>query len=159
MAIMPSIRIVAIGSWRSQDPEYQLYERYVARLRPRPELTIRNAPRGTSGAARLRAEAGLLLEGLAARDVVVVLDESGEGWTTQGFARQLGNWAEAGQRVSFLIGGADGLDPSVRTRAGTLVSLGRLTWPHQLVRAMLAEQLYRAHTLMTNHPYHRGTVA
>ncbi|KGM31825.1 23S rRNA (pseudouridine(1915)-N(3))-methyltransferase RlmH, partial [Inquilinus limosus] len=74
-----------------------------------------------------------------------------------GFAKLLGRWRDEGRaEAAFLIGGADGHDESVRGRAELLLSFGRLTWPHMLARTMLAEQLYRAQTILSGHPYHRA---
>ena len=88
---------------------------------------------------------------------IVALDERGKSQTSEAFAKRLGIWRDDGVRaVAFLIGGADGLDESLRKRADMVVSFGALTWPHMLVRALLAEQLYRAHTILTGHPYHRA---
>ena len=89
--------------------------------------------------------------------VVVALDGRGRDLTSEAFADQLGRWRDEGTRaVAFLIGGADGLGPAVRERASLVLSLGSMTWPHMLVRAMLAEQLYRATTILAGHPYHRA---
>ena len=87
---------------------------------------------------------------------IVVLDERGKNETSEEFAARLGHWRDDSARaVAFLIGGADGLDDVVRDRAEAALSFGRLTWPHMLVRALLAEQLYRAHSILSGHPYHR----
>jgi 23S rRNA (pseudouridine1915-N3)-methyltransferase len=87
----------------------------------------------------------------------VVLDERGKAEASAAFAARLGAWRDDGVRnVAFLIGGADGHDARVRKRADAILSFGAMTWPHLLVRAMLAEQLYRAHSILAGHPYHRG---
>lgn len=86
----------------------------------------------------------------------VLLDESGDPLGSVGFAEQLGRWRDAGVREArFLVGAADGFSPAERAGADLLLSFGRLTWPHLLARAMLAEQLYRATTILAHHPYHR----
>jgi 23S rRNA (pseudouridine1915-N3)-methyltransferase len=72
------------------------------------------------------------------------------------FAGQLARWRDQAAELAFVIGGADGLDDSVRTRASLLLSLGPMTWPHMLVRVLLAEQLWRAHSILSGHPYHRA---
>ena len=88
---------------------------------------------------------------------VVVLDEGGRTLTSAAFARRIGGWRESGVRdLAFLIGGTDGMDESVIGRADLVLSLGSMTWPHLLVRGMLAEQIYRAQTILSGHPYHRG---
>lgn len=86
---------------------------------------------------------------------LVALDERGQEWSTLELAEALKGWMQGGRDVAFVIGGADGLHPEVKRRAGRLWSLARLTLPHGLVRVVLAEQLYRAVTVIQNHPYHR----
>ena len=87
---------------------------------------------------------------------IVVLDEAGTALSSRDFAAQLGRWREDGAREAcFLIGGADGHDAQTRDSADLLLSFGKLTWPHMLARVMLAEQLYRALSILGNHPYHR----
>ena len=88
--------------------------------------------------------------------VSVVLDERGQALSSTELARKLEAWRDGGKReVRFLIGAADGHDEAARTEADVLLSFGRATWPHLLVRAMLAEQLFRATSILANHPYHR----
>ena len=101
-------------------------------------------------------EAELLLAAMPNGAPLIALDERGKTPDSRTFAalvQTLG--ADAGGTVCFAIGGADGLDASVRERAAATISFGRLTWPHMLVRAMLAEQIYRAHAILSGHPYHR----
>jgi 23S rRNA (pseudouridine1915-N3)-methyltransferase len=88
--------------------------------------------------------------------VVVLLDERGDGLSSAGFADQLGRWRDAGQQAAaFVIGGADGLSETLRDKARITLNFGQATWPHQLVRIMLLEQLYRSVTILSGHPYHR----
>ena len=88
--------------------------------------------------------------------VTVILDEKGEQLGSVAFAERLGRWRDDGRREArFLIGGADGFDEGERAGADLLLAFGRATWPHLLARAMLAEQLWRATSLLANHPYHR----
>lgn len=86
---------------------------------------------------------------------VVALDERGAAWTTRELADRLARWREDGRDVAFVIGSADGLDASVKTAASAVVALSAMTLPHGLVRVVLAEQLYRAASLLAGHPYHR----
>lgn len=93
----------------------------------------------------------------APRDArLVALDPKGEAWTTEGFASNLKDWLPEGRDTAFLVGGPDGLARAVLARAGKRWSLGPLTLPHMLVRLIVAEQLYRAWSILENHPYHRG---
>lgn len=93
---------------------------------------------------------------IAAGTRVVALDETGQQMSSLALAQQLSGWRDAGVReCRFVIGAADGLDDATRATADLLLSFGRATWPHLLVRAMLTEQLYRATTIIAGHPYHR----
>ena len=87
---------------------------------------------------------------------VVALDERGDRLTSASLARELDRWRQDGRDVALIIGGADGLAPRVKQRADTLLRLSDLTLPHGLARILLAEQLYRAHSLLSGHPYHRA---
>jgi 23S rRNA (pseudouridine1915-N3)-methyltransferase len=97
-----------------------------------------------------------LLAALPAEATAIALDLGGEALDTARFAALLVRVEEAGRVPCFLIGGAEGLDPAVLARADHRVALGPMTWPHFLVRGMLAEQLYRAQAIRTGHPYHRA---
>ena len=87
---------------------------------------------------------------------MVALDGGGLAPDSLGLAKHLAKWTETGKKLAFIIGGAEGLDASVIARAGAKISLGALTWPHILVRPMLAEQIYRAQMINVGHPYHRS---
>ncbi len=107
--------------------------------------------------AGMAAEAELLARAVPAGAVLVTLDERGKLLTSPEFAAQLARWRDGGrQDVAFVIGGADGIDPSLRARADFSISFGQMVWPHMLVRVMLAEQLYRAATILSGGPYHRA---
>ncbi len=102
-------------------------------------------------------ESALLAGRIAADDQVIILDERGKSYPSKDFSNLICGWRDDGVRCArFLIGGADGHTSELRKRANTLISFGSATWPHMMVRAMLAEQLYRAAAIATNHPYHRG---
>ncbi|MDO5648669.1 23S rRNA (pseudouridine(1915)-N(3))-methyltransferase RlmH [Paracoccus sp. (in: a-proteobacteria)] len=102
------------------------------------------------------AEAELLTRAIPAGAFVVTLDERGDQPLSPDFATRLAGWRDGARDVCFVIGGADGLDPSLRDRADWSISFGRMVWPHMLVRVMLAEQLYRAATILAGTPYHRA---
>ena len=136
-------------------PEAALYAHYAARLRPPPEVTEIPEARGSAAEIR-RREGAALLAALPADAVAAALDLGGEQPDSERFAALLARWEDAGRAPCFLIGGAEGLDPSVTARADHRIALGPMTWPHFLVRGMLAEQLYRAHSLLSGHPYHRA---
>lgn len=104
----------------------------------------------------MAAEAELLMRAIPPGAALVVLDERGEQPTSVEFARRLADWRDQARDLCLVIGGADGLDPALRARADWQISLGRMVWPHMLVRVMLAEQLYRAATILAGSPYHRA---
>ena len=110
--------------------------------------------RGSEAETR-RREGASILAAIPAGSVPIALDLGGAMPDTESLAALLTRWDEAGRTICFMIGGAGGLDPAVQTRAEYRLSLGPLTWPHFLVRGMLAEQLYRVQAIRTGHPYHR----
>ncbi len=147
---------MAVG--RSRDaPVDSLFADYVRRC-PWPIRLIEVQPRGNVPPERRKeAEASLLRGAVPAGAALVALDERGRDPSSEEFAGQLGRWRDSGRRTAaFLIGGPDGLAPDLVTAADASIAFGRLTWPHRLVRVMLAEQLYRATTILAGHPYHRG---
>lgn len=133
---------------------------YVKRLPPeiRVELVELKPEERTSGKTVAKAvalEGERMLAALAPGSTVFALDERGRAVTTQGLSVMLAGWMREGAAPAFLIGGADGLSEEVKARADKLVSLSAMTLPHGLVRVLLAEQLYRAWSILANHPYHR----
>ncbi len=113
--------------------------------------------RRTGDVARTRREEGeRLLAALGPRDRVISLCVDGECWTTEALSGKLAGWRQTGRDVAFLIGGPDGLDPLCLQRSECRWSLSPLTLPHALVRVIVAEQLYRAWSILSGHPYHRA---
>lgn len=133
---------------------------YLARLPKdfRVELrAVKPQERNGTDAERARAaEAARLRAALPAGTLVVALDERGQDWTTTRFAEALRSWRDAGREPGFVIGGADGLDPALLGAAALRLRLSSLTLPHALARVVLVEQLYRAWSILANHPYHRA---
>jgi 23S rRNA (pseudouridine1915-N3)-methyltransferase len=148
------LHLIAVGRLRD-GPEAELFARYNARLRPKFAVTEITEARGTPVEVK-RREAAALLSALPTGAFVVALDMAGEAPESMEFARILERWLALARPVCFLIGGAEGLDASALARADHVLSLGRLTWPHFLARAMLAEQVYRARSISGGHPYHRS---
>lgn len=111
--------------------------------------------KGDTAAVRMSREATTLLNALDDRHYVVLLDEHGKRHSTAAVAQRLQHWQSLGKPLAFVIGGPDGLDDQMRQRADEQWSLSALTFPHPLVRVLLAEQLYRAWSLNAGHPYHR----
>jgi len=104
-----------------------------------------------------QAEAALLRKTIPQDAVICVLDERGRQMTSPDFATRLADWRDQGQQdLALVIGGADGLDPALRSDADMALSFGKMVWPHMLVRVMLTEQLYRAATILAGTPYHRA---
>lgn len=151
---MIGVRILAIGRLRP-GPEADLFATHAARLRPPPLVTELPEGRGSPAEIR-RREAASLLGALPEGALAVALDLGGQAWSTEAFAAALTRWQEAGRAPCFLIGGAEGLDPAILARADLRLSLGPMTWPHLLVRGLLAEQLFRAQAIRSGHPYHRA---
>ena len=150
------ISILCIGRARG-GPAVALYEDYIGRLPWPVQLQELEERRPLPTAARILREAELLAAAIPKGAVTVALDERGKAMSSTAFAKQLGAWIDQGRGdVAFLIGGADGLAPALRDGADLVLALGPMTWPHLLVRPLLAEQLYRAHTILSGHPYHRG---
>ncbi len=119
-------------------------------------LTVKPEKRGNQPALTLKqAEAARILEKLPAGNRLVALDEHGRQATTRELADLLARWMETGQDTCLVIGGADGLAPVILDKAESTLALSRLTLPHAFARVLLAEQLYRAVSLLNNHPYHR----
>ena len=151
---MAELRLIAIGRLGT-GPEAALFARYAARLRPPLAVTEIAEARGSPAEIK-RREAAALLAALPAQATAIALDLGGETPGSEAVAAQRTGGRERARPVCFLIGGAEGLDASVLARADHVLSFGSLTWPHQLVRVLLAEQLYRARAIAAGHPYHRG---
>ena len=149
------ILLSAVGKAKA-GPELDLFHQYLKRLSPPPVLREVEEKRPLAPALLKAREAELLLATVPAGAVVVALDERGRDLGSVAFADKMRLWRDGGTTdLAFLIGGADGHGDAVRERADLLLCLGRMTWPHMLVRALLAEQLWRAHSILTGHPYHR----
>ncbi|MBV8092119.1 MAG: 23S rRNA (pseudouridine(1915)-N(3))-methyltransferase RlmH [Acetobacteraceae bacterium] len=145
------MRLIAVGRL-GRGPESELFARYAMRLRPKLSV-IEIAQAQGSPAEIKRREAHSLLAAAASSDFIVALDRGGATPGTEEFAALLERWLS--RPLCFVIGGAEGLHAEVIARADYVLSLSQLTWPHLLVRIMLAEQLYRARAIALGHPYHR----
>ncbi len=151
--------IVAVGTrmphWVSEG--YEEFARRMPRELALELMEIKSEPRtaGKPVTALLAAEAARITQALPARCRRIVLDERGQDVTTRQLAGLLAGWMAEGEDVAFIIGGADGLAPEIKAAGHATLRLSSLTLPHALVRVLLAEQLYRATSLLRNHPYHR----
>lgn len=151
--------VVAVGTrlpdWINAG--FHEYAKRLPRELPLDLVEIKPEPRTTGKTVEvmMAAEAKRLEAALPARCRRIALDECGEALDTQTLARRLGQWQDGGADVAFLIGGPDGLDPALKQGAHERLRLSSLTLPHGLARVVLAEALYRAHSLRSGHPYHR----
>ena len=157
------VTIAAVGRMKA-GPERDMVARYLDRAvgggKPLAltsfDVIEQTESRASSSASRKADEAKALRAALP-EGIVVALDERGKSMASEPFAQQIGRWRDDGRpAASFVIGGADGLDPEFVAKADLVLSFSPMVWPHQLVRIMLAEQLYRTTTILTGHPYHRG---
>jgi 23S rRNA (pseudouridine1915-N3)-methyltransferase len=158
------IGLFAVGRLKS-GPEKDLAARYFDRFaKAGPAVGLEFSriaevaeSRASNAETRKREEAAMLSKALAEGSVLVLLDERGKALDSETFANLLGGYRDQGKReLMIAIGGADGLDPALHGRADAVLCLGKMTWPHQLVRVLIAEQLYRAVTILSGHPYHRA---
>jgi len=158
------ITLFAVGRLKS-GPESELSSRYLDRFAKSGGAlgldfvrTIEVAESRASAAdLRKREEAAQLARNMPESAALILLDERGKTPDSPGFADTLAKLRDDGRRdLVIAIGGADGLDPELRAKADAVISFGRMTWPHQLVRILVAEQLYRAVTILSGHPYHRA---
>lgn len=136
------------------------YEEYAKRLPRECELILKEIPPGkrskNSDLPRIVKEEGERLLAAVSRDThIVTLDIPGKPWNTEELAASLKRWLESGQNIALMVGGPEGLSEDVKVRAHESWSLSKLTLPHPLVRIVVAEQLYRAWSILHNHPYHR----
>lgn len=117
---------------------------------------VKAEPRAGQPTAKLmQLEAERIRKAIPAGDIVVAMDEHGRDFTTMDFAKKVDGWKNEGCGVTFLIGGADGLDPELKKGCRMMLRLSSMTLPHAFARVMLVEQIYRAWSILNNHPYHR----
>lgn len=148
--------IVAVGRLRA-GPERALYDEYAKRLRPPPELIEVEEKKKLGPRELVAREAELLLARVPDGAYVAALDGAGRSLSSEALAERIGKLRDTGvPAICFLIGSADGLGKAAIERADLVLSLGAMTWPHMLVRTMLAEQIYRAESILARHPYHRA---
>ncbi len=150
------ITLAAVGRAKA-GPTRDLYDLYVKRLSWPVTLKEVDERRALAPAALKASEGERLLAAMPKGARLIALDEAGRSLTSAAFAELLGRWRDDGmQDLAIAIGGAEGLAAAVRERADLLLAFGSMTWPHLLVRALAVEQLYRAQTILSGHPYHRA---
>ncbi len=144
----PAWADAAVNEYLSRLPAEFKVESTLVKAEPRSG----NVPLARS----LSAEAARVRAAVPAGAWLIALDEHGKDWTTQQLADQLQRWRDSAEDIAFAIGGADGLDPGLKNDARTLLRISSMTLPHALARVVLAEQLYRAASILAGHPYHRA---
>jgi 23S rRNA (pseudouridine1915-N3)-methyltransferase len=154
------LKLIALGK---KMPEWvsQACEEFEKRLTPYAslktiELDIPKRSKNTSIEKLKKIEAELILQQCDKAETLVALDEHGQQWTSPQFANKLQTWHDENLTVNFVVGGPDGLDTSIIAQAQYHWSLGKLVYPHALVRVLVIEQLYRGFSILNNHPYHRS---
>ncbi len=149
------LTIASVGKFRG-GPLETLYTDYANRVPWQVTLREVEEKKPLKGEKLKSREADLLLKVVPKGATLIALHEKGREYGSMDFSKLLGRYADDGiQDIAFLIGGADGHCPSLLQKADHLLSLGKMTWPHLMVRGLLAEQIYRAHAILTRHPYHR----
>lgn len=153
------IHLVAVGN-RMPTWVTEGFQDYVKRLPRECELVLREIAPSKRGKnadlARIREEEGeRVMASLSRDDYVIALEVGGKPWDTVQLSNQVKDWMQEGRRIALLVGGPEGLSDACRARANQLWSLSSLTLPHPIVRIIVAEQIYRAWSLLNNHPYHR----
>lgn len=150
------IIIACIGHMKPS-PELDLLSKYIKQTRWNVVVREFEDKKPGSVEERKKREGALLLSAVPAAAKIVVMDERGKLLSSEKFAKRLGDWQdESVPAVVFLIGGADGHSEEIRKKADLVLAFGEMTWPHMLARIMLAEQIYRAKTILDGHPYHRA---
>lgn len=153
------IRLITVGSKMPGWVEAG-YEEYSCRLGADlklelVEIALNRRSKGADVKRLQEKEANQMLSAVGQGDLVVTMEIRGKAWSTEQLADSMGDWMHSGRNVSLLVGGPEGLHPSCMTRADLRWSLSPLTLPHPLVRVVVAEQVYRAWSILKNHPYHK----
>ncbi len=153
------IKLIAVGA-KMPDWVNLGFHEYAKRLPGELKLEVVEIPLGQRGKGAdiqraIAKESKQILAAISEKDQVIALDLKGSAWSTKQLSQKLNAWQMSGSNVSLLVGGPDGLSSDCLQRAGQSWSLSALTFPHPLVRVIVAEQLYRAWSLLNNHPYHR----
>lgn len=144
-----NIELIAVGKMKKSSPFFTLFDVYTKRLNGKFNLIELE---GHNQAEEIKK----ITEKLSAPSPLIVLDERGSNLPSIQFAKKLEDFQiSTPGKIQFVIGGADGLDDNIRQKANIIMNFGKMTWPHMMVRVMLAEQIYRAQQILANHPYHR----
>lgn len=150
------ISIFSIGKFRKSDPAQELFLEYKKRLNWKIELKELELKGNFQGEVLKIKEGELLLSKVSYNSKIIALDEKGKMLSSLEFANSIKNYANQGiSDLTFIIGGADGLSVELKQKADLILSFSKMTFPHLMIRSFLIEQIYRANTIINNHPYHR----
>ena len=150
------ITIISMGKFAKNDANLELFLKYKKRLPWKLELKELETKGNFQGEVLRAKEAELLLANVLASAKIIALDEKGKTLSSPEFAGAIQNFANLGNsNLAFIIGGADGLSEELKKRADLVLSFSKMTFPHLMIRSFLTEQIYRAYTIINNHPYHR----
>ena len=151
------VSIIAIGKDKRSSPTFQLFEEYKKRTNWNIQLKELEYKKSLPPEQLKEKEASLLLDNIDPSSIIIALDENGKNISSEQLASQFKTWQDEGNSsFAFLIGGAAGHGQAVLNKAHLKLSFGKLTWPHMMARAMLAEQIYRINTIISGHPYHKS---
>lgn len=152
-----NIKIIAISKVKSKSPEMEIINEYLKRIKGSSvkiiELEVKNF---SNELDKKQKEADLISKHISENDFIICMDEHGDNLTSVKFADVIRAQQGQGNDIAFIIGGAFGIHESLLNKANKKIAFGKCTYPHKLLRAMLAEQLYRAFTIINNHPYHKS---
>jgi 23S rRNA (pseudouridine1915-N3)-methyltransferase len=150
------ITILSIGKFRNLDPCKELFLEYQKRLNWKIELKELELKGNIQGEALKIKEGELLISKVASGSKIIALDEKGKIFSSEEFATVIKNYGNQGNSdLTFIIGGADGLSAQLKQKADLILSFSKMTFPHLMIRSFLIEQIYRANTIISGHPYHR----
>ncbi|MFT6331775.1 MAG: 23S rRNA (pseudouridine1915-N3)-methyltransferase [Lentimonas sp.] len=150
------ITIISIGKFSKNDPNLELFSKYQKRLPWKVELKELEVKGNLKGEVLKAKEAETLLNAVPNGAKIIALDEKGEEFSSVKFSQKLEKFGNCGDsNLAFIIGGADGLSADLKKKASLLISFSKMTFPHMMVRSFLIEQIYRAYSIINNHPYHR----
>ena len=149
------ININSIGKFKNH-PHKDIFELYVKRIGWNVKLKELEVKKSASENVLKEMEGELLLNNIDSNSTIILLDERGKNFNSREFAQKISQYRDQGvNNITFIIGGANGVCQKVKDRADLEISLSKLTFPHLMVRSILAEQIYRAYSIINNHPYHR----
>ena len=152
-----NIDIISIGKFKKNDPQKEIFENYIKRIKWNinlQELLCKN-PTNKNCEIDKEKEGKLLLEHIKHNSKIILLDERGKNFTSLEFANLLEKHRDNADCLSFIIGGANGTSDEVKRKAALILSFGAMTFPHLMIRSILAEQIYRSYSIINNHPYHK----